>query len=157
MAIIAFVRFKERKEAMLAIQSFNEAVIRGRKISVQIVHVSAPIRSLQATKQRQGKQMQQGSQNRGLHPSQINVGISQMRPIHNHSSSKSNIDGSATHLGASRKGFQSFTDIGRAPKTSVITIKTREEGNAWLSRYIIVPLPLDQLNRSIFYLIRRRV
>ena len=68
MAIIAFVRLKERKEAMIAIQSFNKAV--------QIAHVSAPIRSLQATKQRrQGKQMQQGSQNRGVHPSQINVGF----------------------------------------------------------------------------------
>ena len=93
MAIIAFVRLKERKEAMIAIQSFNKAV--------QIAHVSAPIRSLQATKQRkQGKQMQQGSQNRGVHPSQT--------PINNHSSNKSKIDGSATHLGASRKGFQFF-------------------------------------------------
>ena len=117
MAIIAFVRFKERKDAMIAIQSFDEVVIRGRKISVQIVHVSAPIRSLQATKQRrQGKRMQQGSQNRGDHPSQINVGISQIPPIHNHSSSKSNTDGLASHLGTSRKGFQSFADIVRAPK-----------------------------------------
>ncbi|GFS31221.1 hypothetical protein Acr_00g0016250 [Actinidia rufa] len=71
--------------------------------------------------------MQQGSQNREVHPSQINVSI-QIPPINNHSSSKSKIDGSAIHLGTSRKGFQSFADIVRAPKTSVITIKTREDG-----------------------------
>ena len=35
-----------------------------------------------------------------------------------------------------------FADIARTPKTSVISIKTGEEGNAWLLRYIIGKLPL---------------